>query len=371
MALSNQTDPQHAERQLTTFLANRLPGAQDVRVSDVVVPSSSGLSTETILFDASWREDGVDHSKRLVARVQPSGPAVFPSYDLEKEFRVIKAVGDHTSVPVPEVMFYEADESVLGAPFLVMERIDGRVPSDDPPFTATGWVLELSPAEQSTLADNGLKVLAGIHAADWKALGLDFLDRSELGPAGLDQQLAYWESTFEWAAEGESNPTVEAAFEWVRENRPTEDEPLVLNWGDARIGNMLFADDLSIAGVLDWEMVTLASPEMELGWWLFLLRHHTEGIGAPLPPGFPDRDAVVARYEELSGHRVRHLDFYEAFAGLRLSILMHRAGNLMIGAGLLPPDAPMKLSNPATQLLAKLADLPAPEGATQSFIGNR
>jgi aminoglycoside phosphotransferase (APT) family kinase protein len=371
MALSNQTDPQVAERQLTAFLANRLPGAQDVQVSNVEIPSASGLSTETILFDASWRQDGQAHAQRLVARVQPSGPAVFPSYDLETEFRVIKALGDHTGVPVPKVLWHTDDESVLGAPFIVMERLDGRVPSDDPPFTATGWVLELSPGEQARLCDNALKVMTDIHAADWKALGLDFLDRRELGAAGLDQQLAYWENTFEWAADGDSNPTVEAAFEWVRENRPVEDEPLVLNWGDARIGNMLFADDHSISGVLDWEMVSLASPEMELGWWLFLLRHHTEGIGAPLPPGFPDRDAVVARYEELTGHRVKHLDFYEAFAGLRLSILMHRAGSLMIGAGLLPPDAPMKLNNPATQLLAKLTGLPAPEGASQSFIGNR
>jgi aminoglycoside phosphotransferase (APT) family kinase protein len=256
-----------------------------------------------------------------------------------------------------------------------MERLYGRVPTDDPPFTVTGWVLDLSPEQQAALCDNALQVLARIHAVDWRAAGLELLDRRESDPAlpapGLDQHLAHWENTFEWAAEGEPNPTVEAAFDWVRENRPTDDEPLVLNWGDARIGNMLFDDDMSVAGVLDWEMVSLGSPELELGWWLFLLRHHTEGIGAPLPPGFPDRDAVVARYEELTGHTVEHLHFYEVFAALRLAIIMHRAGNLMIGAGLLPPDAPMKLSNPASQLLATLAGLPAPEGTVQSFIGNR
>ena len=61
----------------------------------------------------------------------------------------------------------------------------------------------------------------------------------------------------------------------------------MLSWGDARIGNMMFGDDLAVNGVLDWEMVGLGSPDIELGWWLFILRHHTEGIGAPLPPGFP------------------------------------------------------------------------------------
>ena len=81
--------------------------------------------------------------------------------------------------------------------------------------------------------------------------------------------------------------------------------------------------------------------------------------------------SLLLRYETLSGYRIRHIEFYEAFAALRLSILMHRAGNIMIAAGLLPPDAPMKLNNPASQLLAKLLDLPAPAGVVQSFIGNR
>jgi aminoglycoside phosphotransferase (APT) family kinase protein len=118
-------------------------------------------------------------------------------------------------------------------------------------------------------------------------------------------------------------------------------------------------------------MAALASPELDLGWWAFLMRYHTDGIGAAKPPGFPEIGAAIARYEELSGHQVTHLHFYEVFAGLRLSIIMHRAGNLMIGAGLLPPDAPMKLNNPATKLLAELLELPAPEGTLQSFVGNR
>jgi aminoglycoside phosphotransferase (APT) family kinase protein len=371
MALSNKTDPVEAERRLTEWLGRKLPDADEVRVHGVEVPSASGLSTETILFGASWRSDAVQHDERLVARVEPSGPAVFPSYDLETEFKVIKAVGEQTNVPAPKVLWHEGDPSVLGAPFVVMERLDGRVASDDPPFTTTGWVLELSPEQQATLCDNALRAMTDIHRADWKALGLGFLDRPDLGATALDQQLAYWENTFEWAAEGDSNPTVEAAFDWIAENRPPEDEPLVLNWGDARLGNLLIADDLSVAGVLDWEMVALASPELELGWWLLLLRHHTEGIGAPMPPGFPSREETIARYEELTGHAVKHIDFYEAFAALRLSILMHRAGNMMTAAGLLPRDAPMKLCNPASQLLAKLAGLPAPEGLAQSFIGNR
>jgi aminoglycoside phosphotransferase (APT) family kinase protein len=370
MALSNQTDPKQAEGALSAWLGARLTDAENVRVTNAVIPADAGLSTETILFDAAWTEGGEPRQRRMVARVQPVGEAVFPSYDLGAEAQVLQALGAHTDVPVPPVFAYEPDASVLGAPFLVMDRLPGRVPSDDPPFTATGWLIELPAAEQAHLYDNALRAIAAIHAAPLSALGLEFLADREPGEPGLDQQLGYWERTFAWATGGESNPTVEGGLEWIREHRPT-DEPLVLNWGDARPGNILFLDDGTVAGVLDWEMVCLGSPEMDLGWWLFLLRHHTEGIGAPMPEGFPTREETIARYEELTGHTVRHADFYEVFAAVRLAILMHRAGRLMVAAGLLPPDAPMRLNNPASQLLAKLTDQPAPDGATQSFIGNR
>jgi len=76
----------------------------------------------------------------------------------------------------------------------------------------------------------------------------------------LDQQITWWKRCFEWAAEGEANPTIEAAFRWIEDNRPTDGEPVVLNWGDAPHRNMIFPADLSVAAVLDWEMVSLASP---------------------------------------------------------------------------------------------------------------
>jgi aminoglycoside phosphotransferase (APT) family kinase protein len=295
---------------------------------------------------------------------------VFPSYDLHTEYRVVAALGC-AGLPVPEVLWHERERSVLGGEFIVMEQVDGRVPADDPPYTVEGWVVDLAPSDQALLYDNALQALARLHTLDWHAAGFDALDRDPAAAPGLDQQLAYWERTYTWAADGEPNPTVDGAFDWVREHRPLSDDRLVVCWGDARLGNILFADDLSVAALLDWEMATLGSPELDLGWWLFLIRNHTDGIGAPLPAGFPSREATVARYEELTGNTVEHLDFYEVFAALRLAIIMHRAGNLMISFGLLPPGAPMRLNNPITQLLAETLELPAPEGAVQSFVGNR
>lgn len=370
MALKNIIDTELAAKRLADWLASKQPDTHDVTVTDVSVPGAGGLSNETVLFTANWRDADGEQTRGMVARVQPDGPGVFPDYDLAKEAAVITALANHSSVPVPQVYFFEDDPAVFGAPFLVMQRIDGRIPADDPPFTAAGWVLDLTPDQRRQMWHNSLDVLAQIHSVDWSAVGLDFLDTPE-NHSGLDAGLAQWRRTFEWAAEGEPNPTIEAALRWLDENRPADDEPKVLNWGDARVGNIIFSDGLAPAGVLDWEMLVLATREQELGWWLFLMRHHTEGVGLPLPEGIPDHAETIDYYQRITGHTVRNLDYYEVMAGTRLAILMVRAAHMMIGAGLLPPDSPMAQSNPASQLVAKLLDLPAPTGATTSFIGNR
>lgn len=370
MALKNVIDTAAVTAGLERWWATKIAGAKDVQVTNLSVPESAGLSNETVLFDASWTRDGATSTRSLVARVQPTGPGVFPRYDLAKEARVISALGEHTGVPVPNVYAYEPDPTVFGSPFLVMARVDGRVPSDDPPFTAGGWVLDLTPQQRETMWHNSIDTLADIHAANWTALGLDFLDSAENG-SGLDAQIADCRTTFAWAAEGEPNPTIEYALDWLAANKPAESGPTVLNWGDARVGNLIFDDDLAVAAVLDWEMVTLGSRELDLGWWLFLMRHHTEGIGLPLPEGIPGPQETVDRYRARTGYTPTNLHYYEVLAATKLSWLMVRAAHLMIAAGLLPADSPMALSNPASQLLAKLLDQPAPTGQTTSFIGNR
>lgn len=371
MALANTRDPEKSAVALRDWLTGKLPGASDVDVTDVVTPQASGMSNETLMFTATWTEGGAPQRREYVARVAPQGPGVFPRYDLVTEQRVLHALSQHTDAAVPATPWVETDSAVLGADFLVMERLTGRVAADDPPFTAAGWVLELDPAQRATMCENALVALTRIHAADVDALGLGFLDRPELGETPLDQQIADWRTTYAWAAEGEINRCVEAGFEWIEANKPTEAEETVLNWGDARLGNLLIGDDLAVNGILDWEMVCLGSPEMDLGWWLLMQRHHTEGIGLPLPEGFPSHQEIVDRYTELTGRQVKHAEFYETFAALRLSILMHRAGNMMIAGGMLPPDAPMKFNNPASQMLAKFIGAPSPAGDAQSFIGNR
>src|SRR5262245_35826908 len=246
MALGKKIDPQDARRSLTEWLGGQLGDGANPEVSEVEVPTGTGgLSCDAVMFNASWTEDGSERKESLVARVAPpGGGGLFPSYDLESEALIMRGLSERSDVPAPRVLFSETDASVLGGPFLVMERLEGKVPADDPPYTTEGWVLDLSTDQQRTMIESAVETVAAVARADWKGLGLDALPR-----VGLDQQLAYWQQLYEDGSRGRTHEIPEAALAWLRDNAP-EDEPLALSWGDARIGNMLFGDDGSVAGAL-------------------------------------------------------------------------------------------------------------------------
>jgi len=167
-----------------------------------------------------------------------------------------------------------------------MDRAHGRAPEDDPPYTMLGWVADLAPAERARLSAEAIRTMARIHTVDVEACGLQGLDRQQPGETLLDRELAHFVEWLEWGREGEPNEVVDAAFDWVRQNRPAAEGRLALSWGDSRIGNMLFDEDLRCTVVLDWEFATLAAPELDLGWWLFMQAHFTDALGVPLPgPG--------------------------------------------------------------------------------------
>jgi len=348
---------------LAAWLAKQLPAGSEPRLSELASPTASGFSNDTLLCDLAWQEGGRAHTESLVVRVQPMGFQVFPEYDLALQVRTLQLLGA-TSVPVPRVLWFEPeDRSVLGAPFYVMARVAGRVPTDQPPYHAGGWMGEASPAEREAIWWGGIECIAKIHRLDWQALGFGFLEKPELGTNGLERQLAYYRRYLAWAARGQPQPTIEAALAWLEAHAPA-DEPTVLLWGDARIGNIIF-DGTRPAAVLDWEMVTLGSPEADLAWAIFLDRHHSEGIETPRLAGFPSYEETVARYESLTGHRVKHLHYYQVFAGFRFAVIFLRIAQQIVHYELMDAAAGRRfeLDNTVSRLLAKDLGLPPPGAA--------
>jgi aminoglycoside phosphotransferase (APT) family kinase protein len=355
MAIGDQRDPEETRAQLTPWFAARLPGARDVAVENLVVPTI-GFSNETLLLDLGWSDERGRHQEPLVIRVRPKGQ-VFPEYDLARQYDVMQRLAG-TDVPVPNMRWFEASDAVLGQSFYVMDRIVGVVPPDNPPYHVAGVCTEMSPASREALWWDGLDKLAKVHALDWKKLGFGYLDAPQWGKSPLEQQLNYYAHFLEWAYEGKQHPICAPALQWLRENRPS-DEPVALCWGDSRIGNMMFHQDRCVA-VLDWEMVALGNPEQDLAWWLFLDWHHSTGIGVDRLAGFPTKEATIARYEELTGRKVRHLHYYEVFAAFRFAVIMCRIVTLVQAAGLPMPDN-YAIDNTCTQGLAGLLGMPRPE----------
>jgi aminoglycoside phosphotransferase (APT) family kinase protein len=360
MPVPKARDPEETRRGLRDWLAAKQPDASRVEVLELDMPRTNGFSSETLMFEATWTRKGRREQHRLVARVAPTGYSIFPEYDLDRQRRVIEALGIHTEVPVPEVYWHEDGESSpFGQPFFVMERVEGRTPPDEPPYSKKGWLFDASPAEQSELWRNGLTELARIHAADWRALGLAFLDRSPTGVAGvgaMEAELDYYRRFQQWVAEGRDYPLLDRAFAWLEASVPADaGEGVCLNWGDARFGNMLFREFTPVA-VLDWEMVTLGPPESDLSWWLAFHRSWTEFRNLPNLPGFLDRDRTISLYEELSGRRVRSFHFYEVWSAYRLAIIMRRFEDMLVRRGMLPADSPFKPHQPAWDLLAVVLD---------------
>jgi aminoglycoside phosphotransferase (APT) family kinase protein len=339
MPAPRERDFERTRRALETWLGRSHPGA---RVGELSGPGTTGFSSDTLLFDATWNGGGA----ALVARLAPTGFGVFPEYDVAQQFEIQRILGA-SDVPVARMRWLERDPEVLGAPFYVMDQVPGRAPSDNPPYHTGGWVTEVEPTEREAIWWNGIDVLARIHRLDWRALGLGFLPAPET-------HLAYWERYVAWLA-GRPKPFLSRGLAWLREHQPREPEPVVLCWGDARLGNMLFERG-ECRAVLDWEMARLASPEVDLAWWLFLDRHHCEGFGVPRLPGFPGREETVARYEKLTGHAVRHLGYYEVLAAFRFSAIMARVAQQLTHYGLLPADATLEVDNPCVRLLAQLLD---------------
>jgi aminoglycoside phosphotransferase (APT) family kinase protein len=303
--------------------------AEPVAVANVASPGN-GMSSETVLFDVhNVADGGVD---RYVARLAPLPDLypVFPDYNLDLQRRCMDLVRATTDVPAPEVAFFERDTEWLSTPFLVMRRVDGEAPPDIPPYVFGGWVMDATPEQRRTLQNATVSVLARLHEITPDTHDLAFLAQPQHGASALDQQLGYQRWYYEWARNGVSYPLIERTLAWLDANRPREGDP-VLNWGDARIGNVLYVD-FEPAAVLDWEMATIGPREVDLAWMIFL-DNLAERFEMPALTGFMDRDDVVAEYERLTGHTVRALEWFEVLAALRFAIVSIRTSTRGIAYG--------------------------------------
>jgi aminoglycoside phosphotransferase (APT) family kinase protein len=296
---------------LRPYFATNVRGATDAPLEIELIAGGRSNLTYGVT------QAGADGTRTWVLRRPPLGHVLPTAHDMEREARVLQAL-DGTAVPVPEVFAVCTDVAVLGAPFYVMERIDGRV------LRTADEAATLSPDDARACSEALVDVLVSIHAVDTDAVGLGDFGHPE---GFVARQVRRWSQQWERSKTREL-PAIDELARRLATAVPESGPPTLVH-GDYRLDNtILRADDPGrIAGVLDWEMATLGDPLTDLG--LFLLywdqsdatiAGSTEAVGSL--PGFLPRDEIVARYAARSGRRVDDLDFYEVLARFKLAIIL-------------------------------------------------
>jgi aminoglycoside phosphotransferase (APT) family kinase protein len=291
-------------RRLETFLRGAIPGLSGEMALERV---GGGQSNPTYFVTFGDR--------RMVLRKQPAGEILPTAHAVDREHRILTALGA-TDVPVPRTILFHAGRDVVGTPFYVMERLDGRLFTD---YALPG----VPPAERRALYLGMADAMARLHRADWRALGL-----ADFGRAGgyFRRQIARWGGQWR-TARTRDDPNVDRLIAWLSEHVPADEDETTIAHGDFRFGNLMFhPTEPRVVGILDWELSTLGHPLADVAYncmaWRTSPAEYGGLLGVELGPlGIPSEDEYLARYSAQVGRPVRVEPFHYAFAMFRIAVI--------------------------------------------------
>ena len=292
--------------------AGRVEGIDADAAPPEVRQFGGGASNLTYLLSYPDRE--------LVLRRPPTGTKAKGAHDMAREFVVQQRLRPAFGL-VPRALALCQDEAVIGSDFYLMERLQGTVLRRDLPAGLT-----LDPDRARALSVRAVETLVALHAVDPAEVGLDELGR---GPGYVQRQVAGWSRRMRDALTDDS-PDVEPVMGWLEQHRP-DDVAICLVHNDFRLDNLVLdldGDDVSIVGVLDWEMATLGDPLMDLGgalaYWVQADDDEPMQQARRQPthlPGMLTRAEVVDLYAQRTGLRAADWTFYEMFGLFRLAVI--------------------------------------------------
>ena len=303
--------------QFAAWCRSRFDG-DDLVDLEATAEDANGRGSEVFFFTLT---DG----NRYVLRKKAMGDYLqHLEQDFESEYVVQRELSDK-NIPTCKTYFYEEDASILGAPFYVMEYVDGQVPSDEPSYHLSGWVTELSADEQAQLCQSSLGALARVHRLNPNDLSLSPLfERARPGFTHNDWLIDHWRRYHEWSRGDDLLPLVSKSLDWLSANK-IDNEPLSISWGDARPGNTIYRGT-QCAALIDFDIVHLAAPEKDLAWWLTLDFMAVRRAEDRRLPGWLSVEDLIACYEEARGQAVdRHrLHYYTVYTGMAVVLFIAR-----------------------------------------------
>jgi aminoglycoside phosphotransferase (APT) family kinase protein len=258
--------------------------------------------------------DVTDGNRHWVVRRPPLGHVLATAHDMSREYRVISALAG-TAVPVPRTYLLCADPAVIGAPFYVMDKVDGV------PYRTAAQLEKLGPDRTRRLALRMVGTLADLHAVDPAAVGLEDFGR----PQGfLARQVRRWKQQLD-ASRSRDLAGAEELHAALAARVPAESDVAIVH-GDYRLDNLLVGDEDQINAVLDWEMATLGDPLTDVALLLAYqgLAHLDTGYAvadAATAPGYPSVAEIAGFYAERSGRDLSHLDFHLGLAYFKIAVI--------------------------------------------------
>lgn len=293
------------EMALREFLQNQLGGSPDPLH---IQQFEGGQSNPTFLISGG--------NQQLVLRKKPPGKLLPSAHQVEREYRVMRALAE-VDVPVPRMILLCEDESIIGTPFFIMEYVQGRVLED---FTLP----DQTPEERRSIYLDMARVLAALHSVNYADLGLE-----DFGKPGnyFSRQIGRWSKQY-LAAKTDEIVSMERLMAYLPQNVPRDDTSCIVH-GDFRMGNMLFhPTEPKITALLDWELSTLGHPLGDLGY--SCMAYHSGIIGpkslkgwAGPQSGIPSQEEFVAEYCRLTGRDgIDGFNFYLAFSFFRFASIL-------------------------------------------------
>ncbi len=272
-----------------------------------VVPTTGGMSNPTYFVTADgWR---------AVLRKQPGMKLAKSAHAIDREFRVMGALGD-SAVPVPQLLHYEEDAGLLGTPFYLMEWLDGRIFTE---YSLPG----MAPEQRDAIYGAMARTMAAIHSLDFRAAGL-----GDFGRPGnyFERQISRWSQLWQQYRKGDTdNPDLDRMLGWLGSRIP-DSALLALCHGDCRIGNLMFhPTEPRVIGVLDWELSTLGHPLVDVAFntqaWHMAPGENGGLLGLDLAAvGIPTEADYLEGYYSEAGTTERMTDFHRVFAMFRAAV---------------------------------------------------
>lgn len=258
-------------------------------------------------------------SESWILRRPPFGLVLETAHDMGREYRVMAALVD-TGVPVPRMIAFCDDSEVIGAPFYLMEKLEGIT------IGSRAEAESLTPDERSALAETFIRTVAALHSVDPDSVGLGDLGR----PDGyLERQLRRWGRQWEQAHSRE-RPAVHEVLRALEATMPVSDLPGIVH-GDVKLDNLMVDAQApgTALGLLDWEMSTLGDTLADVGllwamWDDSSRPHHPLTQGITDLPGFPSADDAVQMYARQRGIEIETIRWYAALADIKLAIILEQ-----------------------------------------------